>query len=124
MRNSRVHIVIAVIIIFSSCKYELEFAEAPDDLIPKDTFELVLEDMMLLEAYVKTQKSNVHNYHKSMPKSAELIFQKHNIDSSRYISSMDYYAQKQELLLEMYTNIQDRVIIDAVEAEEEGQGEE
>ena len=104
---------------FSSCSYELEFVEEPKDLIPKDTFELVLEDMMLLEAYIKTQKSNVHEYYKSMPKSAELIFDKYNVDSSQYISSMDYYAQKQEVLLEMYTNIQDRVVIEAVEVEEE-----
>jgi hypothetical protein len=92
--------------------------EEPKDLIPKDTFELVLEDMMLLEAYIKTQKSNVHEYYMSMPKSAELIFDKYEIDSSRYIRSMDYYAQKQEILFEMYNNIQDRVVVEAVEVEE------
>lgn len=111
-------IVYLIFVMFSSCSYELEFVEEPKDLIPKDTFELVLEDMMLLEAYVKTQKSNVHEYYKSMPKSAGLIFEKHNVDSSRYISSMDYYSQKQEILLDMYSNIQDRVVIEAVELEE------
>lgn len=121
MKLISISITFVILAIFSSCSYNLEYVEAPDDLIPKDTFELVLEDMMLLEAYVKTQKSNVHEYYKSMPKSAELIFEKHNIDSSRYISSMDYYSQKQEILLEMYTNIQDRVVIEAVEVEEEEQ---
>ena len=119
MRLIRLYIAFLILVIFSSCSYELEFIEEPNDLIPKDTFELVLEDMMLLEAYVKTQKSNVHEYYKSMPKSAELIFEDYNIDSSRYISSMDYYSQKQEILLEMYSNIQDRVVIDAVEVEEQ-----
>ncbi|PHR46361.1 MAG: hypothetical protein COA32_10930 [Fluviicola sp.] len=119
MRSTIFYIVFLVLLIFSNCSYELEFVEEPDDLIPKDTFELVLEDMMLLEAYVKTQKSNVHEYYKSMPKSAELIFEEYSIDSSRYINSMDYYSQKQEILLEMYSNIQDRVVIDAVEVEEQ-----
>jgi hypothetical protein len=119
VRLSKVYIALLILTVFSSCSYELEFVEEPDDLIPKDTFELVLEDMMLLEAYIKTQKSNVHEYYKSMPKSAELIFEKHNIDSTRYISSMDYYSHKQEVLLEMYSNIQDRVVIEAVEVEEE-----
>ncbi len=119
MKSIRFYIAFVILAIFSSCSYDLEFVEAPDDLIPKDTFELVLEDMMLLEAYVKTQKSNVHEYYKSLPKSAELVFDKYNIDSSRYISSMDYYSQKEEVLLEMYTNIQDRVVIEAVELEEE-----
>lgn len=119
MNLIRLYISFTLLIFISSCSYNLEFGEKPDDLIPKDSFELVLEDMMLLEAYVKTQKSNVQQYYKSMPKSAELIFEKHEIDSSRYISSMDYYSQNQEILLEMYSNIQDRVVIDAVEAEEE-----
>lgn len=119
MIKFRYYISFVTLVIFSSCSYELEFVDAPDNLIPKDTFELVLEDMMLLEAYVKTQKSNVHEYYKSMPKSAELIFDKYNVDSSRYISSMNYYSQKQKTLLEMYNNIQDRVVIEAVEVEEE-----
>lgn len=119
MNSIGFYIASVILVIFSSCSYDLEFVEAPDDLIPKDTFELVLEDMMLLESYVKSQKNNVHEYYKSMPKSAELIFKKHNIDSSRYIGSMDYYTQKQEILLEMYNNIQDRVVIEAVEAKEQ-----
>lgn len=123
MKSIRFYITFVILAFFSSCSYELEFVEEPDDLIPRDTFELVLEDMMLLESYVKTQKSNVHEYYKSMPKSAELIFDKYSIDSSRYINSMDYYSQKQEILLEMYTNIQDRVVIDAVEVEEEEEQE-
>lgn len=119
MKSFGFYIAFILLVFISSCTYELEFVDEPGDLIPRDTFELVLEDMMLLEAYVKTQKSNVHEYYKSMPKSAELIFDKHNVDSSRYISSMDYYSQKQEILLEMYSNIQDRVVIEAVEVEEE-----
>lgn len=119
MIKIRYYISITILVFLSGCSYELEYVEIPDDLIPKDTFELVLEDMMLLEAYVKTQKSNVHEYYKSMPKSAELIFDKYNVDSSRYISSMDYYSQKQEVLLKMYENIQDRAVIEAVEVEEQ-----
>lgn len=118
MKQIQYFIVCLLLVVFSSCSYELEFVEEPKDLIPKDTFELVLEDMMLLEAYVKTQKSNVHEYYKSLPKSAELLFNKYEIDSARYIRSMDYYTQKQEILLEMYNNIQDRVVIEAVEVEE------
>lgn len=119
MKLIKYYISIITLVVFSNCSYDLEYVDAPKDLIPKDTFELVLEDMMLLEAHVKTQKSNVHEYYKSMPKSAALIFEKHDIDSTRYISSMDYYSHKQEILLEMYSNIQDRVVLEAVEVEEQ-----
>ncbi|MDX1652171.1 MAG: DUF4296 domain-containing protein [Brumimicrobium sp.] len=112
-------IAFVLILIFASCGYQLEKVEKPDDLIPKDTFELLLEDMMLLESYVRIDQNNVHQFHRPLIQSSEIIFEKYGVDSSRYIRSMDYYAQKQEILLEMYENIQNRAQIDAVEAEEE-----
>lgn len=74
---------------------------------------------MILEAYVKTQKNNVHEFHKIMPASADSIFDVHGVDSSRYISSMEYYAKKQEILMEMYKSIQDDVVLESAEIQEE-----
>ncbi|MEX2483363.1 MAG: DUF4296 domain-containing protein [Brumimicrobium sp.] len=107
------------LLIMNCCTYELENTVPPENLIPPDSFELILEDMMLLESYVKTQQNNVAEFYPSMIKSADPIFEKYNVDSIRYINSMEYYAQKQEVLLKMYENIQDRIQIDAAELEEE-----
>lgn len=98
-------------IILGSCSYELDEVAPPNDLIPRDSFQLVLLDMMLLEGYVKTQHNNVHDFYQIIMKSADPIFEKYNIDSSRYASSMDYYSHHQNILKEMYEVVQDSITL-------------
>jgi hypothetical protein len=89
----------------------LDEVAPPNDLIPRDSFQLVLLDMMLLEGYVKTQHNNVHDFYQIIMKSADPIFEKYNIDSSRYASSMDYYSHHQNILKEMYEVVQDSITL-------------
>lgn len=93
------------------CSYELSEVEPPVDLIERDSFQLILTEIMLLEGYVKTKHSNVADFYLIMQQSAEPIFDKYNIDSSRYSRSMDYYAHHQEELIEMYKSIQDSITL-------------
>lgn len=118
MINYYKYIFAGFFLLASSCNYELEQIEQPNDLIPKDSFTNILKDMMVLEAYVKTQKNNVHDFHKAIPASADSIFDSHGIDSSRYISSMKYYSEKQEILMEVYSEIQDEVILESANLQE------
>lgn len=104
-------LLILSIIILGSCSYELEEVAPPDDLIPRDSFQLVLLDMMLLEGYMRTQHNNVHDFYQIMMKSADPIFEKYAIDSSRYAHSMDYYSHHQDILKEMYEAVQDSVTL-------------
>jgi len=97
--------------ILGSCSYQLDEVAPPNDLIPRDSFQLVLLDMMLLEGYVKTQHNNVHDFYQIIMKSADPIFEKYNIDSSRYASSMDYYSHHQNILKEMYEVVQDSITL-------------
>lgn len=98
-------------IILGSCSYKLEEVAPPDDLIPRDSFQLVLLDMMLLEGYVKSRHNNVHDFYQIIRKSADPIFEKYAIDSARYASSMDYYSHRQEILKEMYEVVQDSITL-------------
>ena len=95
------------LLFFVSCSHELEIIETPSDLIPRDTFEMVLHDMLLLETYTKQQHKNVNDFYILMKRSAQPIFESYNIDSVRYHSSMKYYSQKQEELIEIYQSILD-----------------
>ena len=97
--------------ILGSCSYQLDEVAPPNDLITRDSFQLVLLDMMLLEGYVKTQHNNVHDFYQIIMKSADPIFEKYNIDSSRYASSMDYYSHHQNILKEMYEVVQDSITL-------------
>ena len=94
---------------FVSCSYELEEIEAPENLIPADTMELVLREMMFVEAIVKTKYGNVGQFHETMKKSGKHVLSAFNIDSLRFDQSMDYYVRQQEELLEIYEAIQDTI---------------
>lgn len=92
-----------------SCTHELEIIEVPKDLIPPEQFQPVLKDIMYLESHTRTQFNNVNDFYKILPKSANVIFESHGIDSLRYYNSMQYYVKKQELLIEMYQAILDEI---------------
>src|SRR5690554_6968757 len=49
------------LLLHTNCSYELENVEAPDNLIPIDTFTLVLQDVMIVESYYKSQEANVRS---------------------------------------------------------------
>jgi hypothetical protein len=95
--------------ILASCNYELDNIDPPDNLIPKDTFALILKDLMLLESQVKVKNSNVHTFYQWMPSSANVVFKQHKTDSARFNSSMRYYSSKQSLMSDIYIAIQDEV---------------
>lgn len=97
--------------ILGSCSYQLDEVAPPNDLIPQDSFQMVLLDMMLLEGYVKTKHNNVHDFYQIILKSADPIFDKYEIDSSRYARSMDYYSHHQSVLKEMYEVVQDSITL-------------
>ncbi|MCC5923089.1 MAG: DUF4296 domain-containing protein [Crocinitomicaceae bacterium] len=101
-------LLIGVVFLVVACQHELEIVGKPRVLIPADTFELILEDFMLIEAFTRSKHNNVHDYYKIMQKSGNEILRSHGVDSLRFSLSMDYYAQKQELLVEMYQSILDR----------------
>lgn len=124
MINYSKYIFAGFLLLVSSCHYELEQVDQPNDLIPKDSFTNILKDMMVLEAYVKTQKNNVHDFYKAMPASADSIFVSYGIDSSRYISSMEYYSKKQEILLDIYNDIQDEIVLESADLQKEEEEEE
>lgn len=115
MTDKFVQIMVFSLFFTASCSYELEQVEQPKDLIPRDSFTVILKDMMVLEAYVKTQEGNVHNFYKSLPRSADSLFQVHGIDSSRYKSSFEYYSKKQEVLIDIYKDIQDDIVLESAD---------
>lgn len=76
--------------------------------------ELILGEMMMIESYVKVKHVNVNSYYEIMRKSGGKLLKKHNIDSARYYKSFDYYAKNQELLSEMYSNIEKKLDLDTL----------
>ena len=112
----RTYILIPLILAtFSACDYELSNEVPPDDLIQKDSFKMVLKDIMFVESAIKNEFNNVNVFYKRMPKIADSIFDNYEIDSSRYRRSMDYYAKDQEKLLKIYESIQDEIVLESAQ---------
>ncbi|MGB0934098.1 MAG: DUF4296 domain-containing protein [Lishizhenia sp.] len=91
------------------CQPKLEKVKKPANLVAKDKFALVLEEMMLLEAHLQSKYENVTKYYNLIQNSAKQIFIKYDIDSAAFSNSMDYYGQKQEILKEIYIEVQNNV---------------
>lgn len=115
MKTPRLLLASAFLFLSTHCSYELEQTEIPDNLIPVDTFTMVLHDVMIVESYFKSQQSNVALFHKTLPAAMRPIFEKYNIDSLRYIESMNYYTTRQDVLIEIYNKIQDNITLNTVE---------
>ena len=97
-----------VFCLVSSCQHELEIIDRPKNLIPADSFELILEELMYVESFVRVKHKNINEFYKPMRASGEALLLKYNIDSLRFFKSMDYYTQSQEELIEMYRSIEAR----------------
>lgn len=95
----------------TKCSYQLESSAQPENLIPKDTFTMVLQEVMIVESYFKVQQTNPYDFHETLPKALQPIFNKYNIDSTRFTSSMNYYTNQQETLKEIYNTIQDNITL-------------
>lgn len=118
MRNLTSLCVFTAILFLGACSYQLDKKGAPDDLIPQDTFTMVLHDVMIVESYYKHQQNNVSLYSEEFPDAIQPIFDKYNVDSARYSNSMDYYAAHQKKLIEIYSQIQDSLTLNTVEYEQ------
>lgn len=98
-----------LLLLLMSCSPVLEKIEVPENLIEREKFTSILQDMMLLEAHVQSKYENVTKYYNLIQNSAKEIFIKYDIDSLSYATSMDYYSKKQEILKEIYIEVQNNV---------------
>ena len=111
MKASRVLFLGLFLMLQTNCSYNLEETEAPDNLIPKDTFTLVLQDVMVVESYFKSQEANVNSFYQTLPAAMHPIFKKYHIDSLRFVESMNYYTTQQDILIQIYNEIQDTLTL-------------
>lgn len=116
MRNLYSIALIAWCVLFhANCTHELEIVEHPDQLISADSMELILSEMMLIESYVRVKHINVKDYHEVMLRSGNELLAKYEVDSLRYMESLEYYSKKQEILDEIYEGVKLRLKLDSID---------
>lgn len=92
-----------------SCSSEINRIEKPDNLIPEEKMVLILKDISILEAHIKMKYPITSQNHKTMIKSVNLIFKRHDIDSVRFNDAMDYYGSHQEILQSINSRVLESV---------------
>lgn len=107
-------IIVAILFASTNCSYKLDDSAPPSDLIPKDTFIMLMYDVMILESYYKVQEIPLEMYKEDLPEAMKTIFNKYELDSARFIRSVDFYSSKQGELYNIYNAIQDSLTIKTV----------
>jgi len=96
---------ILVLFFLISCNSSNTIYEKPDDLIPKDTLQLLLMDM-----YLAVSSRNVKDLcSKKRGNYLPFVFEKYKIDSTRFYSSNNYYTSKIEVYKDILTVVKDTI---------------
>ncbi len=98
--------VISLFVLFS-CKTDIERIPTPENLIPRDTMVLILQDMTVLESYITDKYPQVNIYQDLMRKSGDSLLGQYNISFERFNKSIDYYGSRQDEMQSIYTEVQD-----------------
>lgn len=92
-----------------SCTEEIKRLPKPDNLITRDTMVMVLKDLSILEAHVKSKFPLVSQNYKTLKKSGQIILNKYNLDTTRLNSSISYYGSHQKEMQSIYSQVLDSV---------------
>lgn len=100
----KIKLLFLTLICLASCTGNTIF-KAPDDLIEEDEMVALLTDMYLASAAVH-KPSNQGNKNLAY---MQLIYQKYEIDSSRFKKSNDYYTTKIDVYEKMMLQVQENL---------------
>ena len=104
----RKYFLIIALFIFG-CTTELKTAREPQNLIPRDTFIMLLKDLTVLESHIQLKYPTIQQSYKTINKSSAIVFKKYNIDTARFNNSMTYYISKQKDMIAIQSQIIDSV---------------
>jgi hypothetical protein len=96
-----------IALIFGSCDTDLYGKGIPDDLVERDTFILILQELTVIETYVQNTYTHVSVYKELMEKSGEAIFRKHKVTPAQFERTMNYYGTHQSELQSIYAQVLD-----------------
>lgn len=96
--------VLLVLIFIVSCTSNTIF-EAPKDLIPKDSMQLLMIDMLIAESAKYQKNKNLQKDVNYMP----FVYEKYEIDSLRFHKSNVYYTSRIDEYKKMLDTVKSRL---------------
>ena len=104
--------ILVACLVFNCSNNEFGDVKKPENLLNEEKFTQVLAEMMLLEASVQNETSNIEHTHKVMEVSSPKILKKHQVSKKTYSESFEYYAHDKLKMEEIYTKILDKYNIE------------
>lgn len=102
-------------LLFVGCHADVDRGDVPENLIPQEQMVVVMKEMIKLEAVVQQKYRNVAEYYKVMLNSGDSLLKNYKITRKQYDESMNYYAARQDLMIQMNDEINDMLTKERVE---------
>jgi hypothetical protein len=99
-------------LVLHSCSSEIKMPDAPNDLIGADSMSMLIHDMVILEAGIRTRYQNVNRYYKTMERSGNAFLKSKHISPARYERSYDYYVTRPEEFQAIFTKAMDSITVE------------
>lgn len=97
---------IALIFLFYACYEKPTFSYSePENLLSEEKMVKVIEDVTFVESAYTSKYSQVSRFNHLMQEAIDSVFSSNDIDREAFESSMDYYANHQQDLIEIYRKV-------------------
>ena len=90
------------VLFFASCSEEIQRAEKPSDLLPREKMVKVIEDLTKLESHIQNKYKVITDYHQVMINSGDSLLKQHGISREQFERSMDYYGTHHKEMESIY----------------------
>lgn len=102
--------IVCVLLLFLSlfaCNTTIERIPKPENLIPRDSMVIILQDLTVLESHITNKYPAVNSFQELMKTSGDSLLAKYHVTYKRLDESMSYYGSRQEEMQSIYTEVQD-----------------
>lgn len=106
-----------LLLIFACVPAKIREREKPENLIPEDKMILLIKDISVLETYIKYKIPDLNQSKDITIKSVDAILKKHQVDSTSYSNSLEYYGSRHEQMQNMYSKALELVNLDLAKEE-------
>lgn len=96
---------IYICLIAAACEIKVREISKPQNLIPKDSLAIVLEELMVVEQHIQSKYPSLNQFQEIAKKSGDTLLKKYNISFKRFDEAMDYYGSRQSEMKNIYDQI-------------------
>lgn len=92
-----------------ACQIKVKEIPAPENLLPKDSLIVVLEELMLVEQHIQSRYPQLNQFQDLAKRSGDTILFKYHVSFKRFDQAMDYYGSRQDEMKGIYEKILERM---------------